>query len=62
MSVHPNSLFKLGNEAAKINFPEEVQSLQCPVYFFVGRNEAHDTNIRRNERTKLIRHCEKTLE
>ena len=42
-STYPNSLFKLGNEASKINFPEEVQSLQCPVYFFVGRND-YQTN------------------
>jgi pimeloyl-ACP methyl ester carboxylesterase len=42
-STYPNSLFKLGNEASKINFPKEVQSLQCPVYFFVGRND-YQTN------------------
>jgi pimeloyl-ACP methyl ester carboxylesterase len=42
-STYPKSLFKLGNEASKINFPEEVQSLQCPVYFFVGRND-YQTN------------------
>jgi pimeloyl-ACP methyl ester carboxylesterase len=39
----PNSMFMLSNEAAKINFPKEVQALQCPVYFFAGRND-YQTN------------------
>lgn len=39
----PNSLFMLSNEAAAINFPKEVQSLQCPIYFFEGRND-YQTN------------------
>lgn len=42
-STYPKSLFMLAGEASKINFPEEVPSLQCPVYFFVGRND-YQTN------------------
>ena len=42
-STYPNSLFMLGNEAAKINFTKEVPALQCPIYFFVGRND-YQTN------------------
>jgi pimeloyl-ACP methyl ester carboxylesterase len=38
-----NSLFKLGVEAGKIDFTKEIQALQCPVYFFVGRND-YQTN------------------
>jgi pimeloyl-ACP methyl ester carboxylesterase len=39
----PNSLFMLSNEAATINFPKEVRALQCPIYFFEGRND-YQTN------------------
>jgi pimeloyl-ACP methyl ester carboxylesterase len=39
----PNSMFMLSNEAAKINFPKEVQALQCPIYFFARRND-YQTN------------------
>jgi pimeloyl-ACP methyl ester carboxylesterase len=38
-----NSLFKLGVEAGKIDFTKKVQTLQCPVYFFVGRDD-YQTN------------------
>ncbi len=39
----PNSLFRLSNEAGKIDFAKEIPALQCPVYFFVGRND-YQTN------------------
>jgi len=39
----PNSLFRLSNEAGKIDFAKEIPTLQCPVYFFVGRND-YQTN------------------
>jgi pimeloyl-ACP methyl ester carboxylesterase len=35
----PLSLFRLSNEAAKIDFSKQVPALVCPVYFFVGRND-----------------------
>jgi pimeloyl-ACP methyl ester carboxylesterase len=39
----PLSLFKLSNEAGKIDFTKQIPALQCPVYFFVGRND-YQTN------------------
>lgn len=39
----PNSLFVLFNEASKIDFTKRVQALQCPIYFFAGRND-YQTN------------------
>ena len=39
----PNSLFRLSNEAGKIDFTKEIPALQCPVYFFVGKND-YQTN------------------
>jgi pimeloyl-ACP methyl ester carboxylesterase len=39
----PNSIFMLFREAGKIDFTQEVQELQCPIYFFVGRND-YQTN------------------
>ena len=39
----PNSLFKLSNEAGKIDFTKTVPALQCPVYFFAGRKD-YQTN------------------
>ena len=39
----PNSLFRLGVEAGKIDFTKEIPALQCPVYLFVGRND-YQTN------------------
>jgi pimeloyl-ACP methyl ester carboxylesterase len=39
----PISLFNLSNEAGKIDFAKQIPSLQCPVYFFVGRND-YQTN------------------
>jgi pimeloyl-ACP methyl ester carboxylesterase len=38
-----DSLFELGVEAGKIDFTKKIQTLQCPVYFFVGRND-YQTN------------------
>jgi pimeloyl-ACP methyl ester carboxylesterase len=39
----PNSLFRLGVTAGKIDFTKEIPALQCPVYFFAGRND-YQTN------------------
>jgi pimeloyl-ACP methyl ester carboxylesterase len=39
----PNSLFRLGIAAGRIDFAKEVPALQCPVYFFSGRND-YQTN------------------
>jgi pimeloyl-ACP methyl ester carboxylesterase len=39
----PNSLFRLGVEAGKIDFTKEIPALRCPVYFFAGRND-YQTN------------------
>jgi pimeloyl-ACP methyl ester carboxylesterase len=39
----PISLFRLSNEAQRIDFTKEIPALQCPVYFFVGRND-YQTN------------------
>jgi pimeloyl-ACP methyl ester carboxylesterase len=39
----PGSMFNLFREAGNIDFTQEVQELQCPVYFFVGRND-YQTN------------------
>jgi len=39
----PNSLFRLSNEAGKIDFAKEIPALQCPVYFFAGKND-YQTN------------------
>jgi len=39
----PNSLFVLGVEAGKIDLTKKNPALQCPVYFFVGRND-YQTN------------------
>jgi pimeloyl-ACP methyl ester carboxylesterase len=39
----PNSLFRLGVEAGKIDCTKEIPALRCPVYFFVGRND-YQTN------------------
>ena len=34
-----NSMFLLFIQAAKIDFTKIVRSLQCPIYFFAGRND-----------------------
>lgn len=39
----PLSLFRLSNEAGKIDFSKRVPVLECPVYFLVGRND-YQTN------------------
>jgi pimeloyl-ACP methyl ester carboxylesterase len=39
----PNSLFLLFREASNIDFTKKVQALECPVYFFVGKND-YQTN------------------
>jgi len=39
----PNSMFMLFGEASKIDFTKKVQALQCPIYFFAGRND-YQTN------------------
>ena len=39
----PNSMFTLFGEAANIDFTKKVQAVQCPIYFFVGRND-YQTN------------------
>jgi pimeloyl-ACP methyl ester carboxylesterase len=39
----PNSLFRLGVAAGKIDFTKEIPALGCPVYFFAGRND-YQTN------------------
>jgi pimeloyl-ACP methyl ester carboxylesterase len=36
-------MFILFREAGNIDFTEQVQALQCPIYFFVGRND-YQTN------------------
>jgi pimeloyl-ACP methyl ester carboxylesterase len=38
-----DSMFILFREAGNIDFTEQVQALQCPIYFFVGRND-YQTN------------------
>ena len=35
----PDALFKLGVDAGKIDFTKEIPALQCPVYFFAGKND-----------------------
>jgi pimeloyl-ACP methyl ester carboxylesterase len=36
-------LFRLSNEAGRIDFSKQAPVLECPVYFFVGRND-YQTN------------------
>lgn len=39
----PNSMFTLFGEAANIDFTKKIRAIQCPIYFFVGRND-YQTN------------------
>jgi pimeloyl-ACP methyl ester carboxylesterase len=39
----PIPLFKLGVAAGKIDFTKEIPAVQCPIYFFSGRND-YQTN------------------
>lgn len=39
----PNSMFRLFSEASNIDFTKKVRAIQCPIYFFVGRND-YQTN------------------
>lgn len=43
MDELPKALFKLGVDAGKIDFTKEIPELQCPVYFFAGKND-YQTN------------------
>jgi pimeloyl-ACP methyl ester carboxylesterase len=45
----PDPLFRLGVNAGKIDFSKQIPALQCPIYFFVGRNDYqtnHDLTFR----------------
>ncbi|WP_348811305.1 alpha/beta fold hydrolase [Flavobacterium maritimum] len=39
----PNSMFMLFREASNIDFRKKIRTLQCPIYFFAGRND-YQTN------------------